>query len=147
MTPVTLSFSLFIHKATVFDFPEFTNTENQTISISASEFSALNWTDEHEFIYKGAHYDLYSINKKGNRYLLSCLSDKKEDQLLSKLDNAIGGKRGLKKITYRIITFTPAPETRLISFHLTKVIQQKKLLVIWNDAPKSITTPPPRFMS
>jgi len=147
LLPAMISISLLLHKESVFDSSDYEGERATTLSFSASQYAALNWNDGNEFIYNDQHYDLSSIHKKGNIYIVSCLSDQKEDQLISKLDKTSAEKHTVKKVVFNWMVFNyPYTDSSLL-IYVTCFIQPKGFFHPWNDAPRSITTPPPRFMS
>jgi len=54
----------------------------KTITLSASDFNSLQWTEEgKEFSYEGQLYDMSSLVKTDNGYMLKVYYDKKESHL------------------------------------------------------------------
>ena len=51
------------------------------LTFSTEEIDQLDWEEKDEFRYKGEMYDVVSMEKKGDKVIIFCLTDKKEKAL------------------------------------------------------------------
>jgi hypothetical protein len=58
------------------------NTKLETLVLSNTEFAQLKFIEDDEILFKGILYDIKSIAKSGDRYIISALADDKEEALL-----------------------------------------------------------------
>ncbi|HEU4716236.1 MAG TPA: hypothetical protein VFU15_00295 [Bacteroidia bacterium] len=145
--PAVMSVSLFLHRADVFDLMEKTGEQESLLSLSPSEFAAIKWNNDHEFTFHNSHYDLFAVTKKAGNYILSCFSDKKEDEIINTLDKTAAGERGAKKIAFRLMIFDHTDHGFAFRLLFSDFNPGMSITRSWNDAPRAITSPPPRFMS
>lgn len=62
----------------------------QTISFTAKEYNALQWTDKNkEFSWHEQLYDIASVSKSGNNYVLKVYADKNETMWAKALNNFV----------------------------------------------------------
>lgn len=66
------------------------NVVLEKLSLKESEYNTLTWTEGHkEFMHKGQLYDIVSVTKLGNTYLVQAYSDKNETQWVKALNNFV----------------------------------------------------------
>jgi hypothetical protein len=131
------------------------NNSTQKITLSASEYNSLKWTEkDKEFSFNNEMYDVVSIQKAGNKYIITVYSDNTETSWVTSLHNyekelfypdqtTKGAKSAEDIMSSFQKDYTSAPEFKLHIFACTghiqpgMDIQQHPLQV-----PKNIWHPP-----
>jgi hypothetical protein len=66
------------------------NTRKETLVLSKAEFANAKWTEENkEFSFNGQLYDIISISKTADKYIVLAYADKNETQLVRALNDFV----------------------------------------------------------
>jgi len=109
-------------------------------------FSNLEWEEENEFCFKGEMYDVVETREVNGKFMLLCIPDKKETQLIHDFQeqtekNQSRDKRlhfewassYLQPVSLHITLFSPFPDTTRFPEYVASIF----------SLPLSIVTPPP----
>ncbi len=121
---------------------------------SASDLDKIQWIHEKEFRYQGMMFDVLRKEKIGEKLVVHCINDKKEEKLFDNLTNCVDSqtqdKVPLKNILKLIYSFLVSG---IYQDNLFDLFDKIKRSFEFNDEFKpnqtimEIPTPPPNFLS
>lgn len=118
--------------------------ELKSFSFTAEEFASLKWTDgQKEFERDGKMFDVASVEKKGDTYIIYCENDFFEDVLIGLLKT--GAEKTKAKAFVPLSFAQPIPDFEFSTFSVDHRPGNDFKSDLYLSSPMEKSTPPPRL--